>query len=297
MQNIQHERQSWLKLGALLSFLFLYGILNIFGQGGDVKLNYDNPSVVGFMYVAQVIGVVLLFIVPSVLFSIFWTDSKIHYIGITKKPHPSTLLIAGFAMLMAMPTINWLSDLNQHMQLPQAFNEMETWMKKSESKAAELTEVFTKGTSISKLILNLFVMALMAALSEEIFFRGILQKVLIECTRNKNVAIWMGAALFSAFHMQFYGFIPRMLMGAYLGYLFLWSGSLWPGMVAHFLNNGIAVLLIWLSNRGLISVNADKIGIESNQFIYVITSVIFVTVSLFVIYSIENKKQNSISTS
>jgi membrane protease YdiL (CAAX protease family) len=130
----------------------------------------------------------------------------------------------------------------------------------------------------------------MAAFSEELFFRGILQKVLNECVSNKHIGVWIGAALFSAFHMQFYGFLPRMLMGAYLGYLFLWSGSLWPGILAHFINNGMAVLLMWMSNRGDIKVDADKVGIQENEWVFVLISFVMVSLSLYLVYNNEKKK-------
>ncbi len=294
MQNIEQERHSWLKLGILLSFLIGYGVLNIVGGDGDINMNLNDSNVINLLKFLQVISVIIIFILPSVLFSVFWTKSRIHYLGITQKPALTTLLIAGVGMLLAMPMINWLSEMNQHMKLPDALSGMEMWMKHSEEKAGQLTEAFTNGTTIGVLITNLFVIAFMAAVSEEIFFRGILQKVLIECTRNKHIGVWIGAALFSAFHMQFFGFFPRMLMGAYLGYLFLWSGSLWPGMIAHFLNNGMAVYLSWLVNRGEISADADKIGIEQNQWIYVATSSIMVAISLFLVYRIEKKRRDII---
>jgi membrane protease YdiL (CAAX protease family) len=177
------------------------------------------------------------------------------------------------------------------MQLPEAFSGIETWMKDSEAKAEVLTKGFTKGTSAGALILNLFVIAFMAALSEEIFFRGLFQKVAIECFKNKHVGVWFGAIIFSAFHMQFYGFVPRMLMGAYLGYLFLWSGSLWLGILAHFLNNGMAVFLIWLMNRGVISADADKVGIQQGELIYVAISTILVIGSLVLVYRMEQKRK------
>ncbi len=293
MQIIEQERHSWLKLSFILLFLFLYGLITVFAGDGETNMNFDNPNTVAFMYVAQVFGVLLIFVLPAILFSVFWTKSGIHYLGVTTKPAVTVLFIAAIGMLFALPMINWLADLNEHMKLPEAFSAMETWMKRGEEKAAELTTVFTKGTSIGKLVLNLFVIAFMAALSEELFFRGILQKVLIECFKNKHVGIWIAAALFSAFHMQFYGFFPRMFMGAYLGYLFLWSGSLWPGMIAHFMNNGMAVFLMWLSNRGVISADADKMGAVGNQWVLVITSAILVAASLYFIYRVGNKKKIS----
>lgn len=291
MQNPEQERHSWLKLSALLGILLFIAILTIFGGDADAEMNYDNHNLITVLKLLQAVFVVFIFILPAVLIAMFWTKSKIHYLGLTRRPSALTMILAGMGILLAMPLINWLAEMNQHMHLPEAFSGIETWMKSSEAKAAELTEAFTKGTSIGDLLLNLFVIAFMAALSEEIFFRGVLQKISIECFRNRHIGVWFGAIIFSAFHMQFFGFVPRMLMGVYLGYLFLWSGSLWPGILAHFLNNGMAVFLVWLSNRGVISVDIDKVGIHESELIYVGVSVVFVLVSLLLVYRTEKNNQ------
>ncbi|MCC6837877.1 MAG: CPBP family intramembrane metalloprotease [Bacteroidia bacterium] len=292
MEPVEKERQSWLKLSLIFLYILAYGFLNVIGGDGELGFNMDNDSVITMLKVMQAVSVILVFILPALLFAAFWTKPRIHYLGITKKPLFSTIILAAVGMVMAMPMINWLSELNQQMSLPEMFSGVEAWMKNSEAKAMELTDAFTRGTSVGSLLLNLFVVAFMAAVSEELFFRGMLQKVLIECFKNKHVAVWIGAALFSAFHMQFYGFVPRMLMGAYLGYLFLWSGSLYPSIVAHFVNNGMAVLLVWLANRGTIFVDADKVGMEQGEFIYVIVSIVMVVSSLFLVYRLEQKKRN-----
>jgi len=291
MQNIEPERQSWLKLSFLLVYIFALGLLTVLGGDDDIVMNLDNPNTIATLKIIQGLSVLVVFVFPAILFAVFWTKPRIHYLGVTTRPAITTLMIAGIGMLLAMPMINWLSDANQHLKLPEALSGIETWMQQSEEKAKILTEAFTKGTSVGVLILNLIVIALMAALSEELFFRGVLQKVLIDCTRNKHIGVWIGAILFSAFHMQFFGFLPRMLMGAYLGYLFLWSGSLWPGIVAHFINNGMAVVLIWLANRGAIPDNADKVGIEEGEWLYVATSFATVAISLFLVYRIEKKRK------
>ena len=293
MQNIEQERHSWIKLAVICAWLFLYGAATIIGSRTDTEINVNNSDMVGLLYAGQLIGVVFLFIVPAVVFAGVWTKKRIHYLGITTKSSFKTLVLGSLGILFALPLINWIANINGQMHLPEALSGVEEWMKNSEAKAMELTELFTKGSSVSSLILNLFVVAFMAALSEELFFRGMIQKVLIECFKNKHIAVWTGAILFSAFHMQFFGFFPRMLMGAYLGYLFLWSGSLWPGIIAHFVNNGMAVFLIWLSNRGAISADVDKIGTFENEIMYVITSAVVVIISLILVYKINKKKMTS----
>jgi len=104
------------------------------------------------------------------------------------------------------------------------------------------------------LIYNLLLMALLPALSEETLFRGTLQQMMYKGTSSistsnnspntkQHVAVWVSAILFSAIHFQFYGFVPRMLLGVLFGYLLLWSGSLWLPILAHFTNNAMAVIL------------------------------------------------------
>ena len=290
MQTSGQERQSWLKLTLLLLFMGLYGVMNVAGSDTDINLNLDDPAMLATLKILQAVSVIILFILPAVLIAVLWTKPKFPYLGLNKKPLGTTMILAGAGILFAMPVINWLSQLNQQMTLPEAFGGIEQWMKSSEEKAGVLTEAFTRGTSISDLLLNLFVIAFMAALSEEIFFRGLFQKVAIECFKNKHAGVWFAAIIFSAFHMQFYGFVPRMLMGAYLGYLFLWSGSLWPGILAHFLNNGMAVYLMWLVNRGQISADVDKIGMDDAQLIYVAVSAMLVIGSMVLVYRKEQRR-------
>ena len=290
MQNNEKESQSGLKLSVILLFIFALGLLSVIDDKSNLEMNLDNPKTILILKLLQAFSVLVVFILPALLFAIYWTKPKIDYLGISSKPKSSTLIIATTGMMMALPMINWLADINQHMEFPQLLSGIETWMKQSEAKATLLTDALTKGSTIDVLLLNLIVIALLAAFSEELFFRGVLQKVLNENSRNKHVGVWVGAILFSAFHMQFYGFLPRMLMGAYLGYLFLWTGSLWPGILAHFMNNGMAVFLIWLSNRGVIDVDADKVGIQENEWVFVLISLAMVTMSLFLIYKKEKNR-------
>ncbi|CAN5445116.1 hypothetical protein BH10BAC1_BH10BAC1_07040 [soil metagenome] len=294
MQNTEQERHSWIKLFVILFILFSLGYLSYIASKLNISINLDNDKAIFISKLEQAFSVIIIFILPTLMFALFWTKTKIHYLGLTKKVSTKTIVLSALFILFAIPLINWIGSLNEQMALPQAFSGMEAWMQKSEVSAKNITDAYMQGTSFGVLITNLIVVALLAALSEELFFRGMLQKVLIECCKNKHVGIWIGAILFSAFHMQFYGFFPRMLMGASLGYLFLWSGSLWPGIITHFVNNGMAVLLVWLSNRGVISPEIDKIGSDDSQTILVLLSSALVATSLVLIYRIEKKRKNSL---
>jgi hypothetical protein len=131
---------------------------------------------------------------------------------------------------------------------------------------------------------NLIIVALLAAVGEELLFRGAMQNIIIEWTKNKHTAVWITAILFSAMHAQFYGFLPRMLLGVVLGYLYIWSGSLWLSMLFHFLNNGLAVLFSYLIGKGTISETAETVGAGDTPVYFVLLSLVVSAGLMFVIY-------------
>jgi membrane protease YdiL (CAAX protease family) len=290
MQNIEKERHSWVKLTIIMLFLSGLGAMSA-SSGGDVNINLDDQHFIFTLKLLQAASVIFLFILPAILFAVLFTRTRIRYLGILNIPGWKTLAISGLGMVLALPLINGLAEMNQHLHLPSSLHHMEEWMIKSEAQLKNLTEAFMKGTSVDTLFINLFVVAFLAALSEEIFFRGVVQKVLIECFNNKHVGVWVGAILFSSFHLQFFGFFPRMLMGAYLGYLFVWSGSLWPGIFAHFLNNALATYGAWLMERGSLSKDIDTFGSDQQEWMYVMVSAVLVIISLVLVFRIEKKKQ------
>lgn len=261
---IKYLAPRW-KVTILLTYLFLLAGLMSAGGGDTVGFDLSNSATILVLKIAQALSVILLFILPALAFSLFFTKEKIGYTQLNVKPQLLFLLFATGVFITAMPAISWMEQVNQKMSLPAFMSGVEAWMKASEGVLQKVTEAFLADISVGGLILNLVVIAFMAALSEELFFRGVLQKSLIEATGNIHAAVWITGILFSAFHMQFYGFIPRMFMGVALGYLFVWSGSLWVSIFAHFINNGVAVVLAWLVNRGTISESFAAITTPSNS--------------------------------
>ena len=141
-------------------------------------------------------------------------------------------------------------------------------MRQMEESAKALTERFLNTSSIGMMFVNLFVMAALPAVCEEMMFRGWLQRRLSRSV-NIHVAVWVSAFVFSAIHFQFYGFIPRMLIGAALGYLYFYTGSLWAPIIAHFTNNAAAVITAFLAHNGYTSINFDLIGTGDTWYLSV----------------------------
>ncbi len=225
--------------------------------------NYLNNMVV--MKWLQLIQTAFTFVLPAFLLAHF-VGQGVSYLKFT--PIRSSLMWLGVILLMplALPAVNWLKSLNDMVVLPHFMSGVELWMQQMEHQSELLTEKFLSVSSYSALALNLLVMAAIPALGEELFFRGILQTVLGE-KLNRHLAVWITAFIFSAIHLQFYGFLPRFCLGAALGYLFLFSGSIWASIVAHFVNNALAVLLFFLTFNGYLTFDMDALGTQNTWWL------------------------------
>lgn len=167
------------------------------------------------------------------------------------------LIATGISFQVALsPIIEW----NMEFQFPDFMKSFGEWAREREDALMELTNVLTDFQSTPDFLLAFVVIALLPGIGEELVFRGLIQNELKRGTGNPHVAIWMAAFLFSAIHMQFFGFVPRLLLGALFGYLYHWSGNLLVPMFAHFFHNGFALLMMFLYKRGV-----TELDMESNE--------------------------------
>ena len=259
----------------LLSTVVVTGLYGIpMYQLENMLQDVKNPLTLQVLKVIQTGSTIGTFIVPAwVLAYLFHGDPK-EYLQLRKLAPATSLLWVGLGMLTAVPLINLLGDLNSKMHLPSFLAPVEQWMRDSEDKAAVLTKAFLDMPDPGALLFNLFMIALLPAIGEEWLFRGVVQRLFSEWSGKKQVGIWAAALLFSAMHLQFYGFVPRLLLGALLGYLLLWSGSIWLPMLAHFLNNAAAVIAAYLYQHQLISANPDTLGLGPEQFMVLLASIV-----------------------
>ena len=212
------------------------------------------------------------------------------YLKLNVTPHLLTVVLASMTIIMILPFISWLVEINELLQLPEFMAGIEQWMKNSEEQAMKLTEAFLNDTTIEGLIINLFMIAFLAAVGEELLFRGVMLRLFKEWTGNSHLAVWISAILFSALHLQFFGFLPRMILGVVLGYLFIWSKSLWVPIIAHFVNNAAAVIVAYLYYKGDIKTDIESFGRTDNN-ILIIGSVIITLVLLISIYHYEKANE------
>jgi membrane protease YdiL (CAAX protease family) len=163
---------------------------------------------------------------------------------------------------------------NQSLQLPESLSGLEKSLQSMEESGLKMTEIMLAGNGFGSLLINLLLMAVIPAIGEEFLFRGVIQKHLIEWTRKPHLAIIISAIIFSAVHFQFYGFIPRVILGMIFGYLVFYSGSLWPAIFAHFFNNAMAVMAYKYAGDSLGQSEIDTFGTTSSDFYFILIGLV-----------------------
>ncbi len=212
---------------------------------------FPDRTSVGSLKVLQLLQSLCTFLLPPLLMAFLWSKQPMCWLHIDHGMRWQVALLAVVLVLVGSPCINLLSYCNQQMVLPSFMAPLEVWMRQQEEAAAQLTERFLQVDSIWGLLGNVCLMALIPAVGEELTFRGVVQGLLtrVESKVSARVAIWVSAIIFSAVHCQFYGFVPRMLLGALFGYMLYWSGSLWLPILMHFTNNALAVVMYYAGDK------------------------------------------------
>ncbi|MFT4735358.1 MAG: membrane protease YdiL (CAAX protease family) [Algoriphagus sp.] len=174
-------------------------------------------------------------------------------------PKPFIFVSVFLIQLCFMPLNGWFQEINESMKFPESMAGLEAFFRGMEDSMAQLTEYLTNFDSLPKMLTGLVVIAVIAGIGEELIFRGLIQRKLYKGFGNPHVAIWVAALIFSAIHMQFYGFLPRIMLGALFGYFYLWTGNIWVPIAAHIFNNGFAVVIFYLSHTGVISTDLEEL--------------------------------------
>jgi len=246
-----------LALGVAISIpIFGSGILESLASFSD----YSDQNIVAALKYFQIVNQVGVFIAPAIIFVILTDDDFSGYLNLNGGNRWLSIMFGFILLVISMPFINWLVQINNNVHLPAYLSRIESWMRNSEDTAQKLTDAFLATKTLRGLSVNMVMVGILAAVGEELIFRGILVRLFREWTGNIHLAVMIPALLFSALHLQFYGFFGRLVLGIVLGYLFVWSGSLWVPITVHFLNNAMAVVVSFLDQRGLISTNLDSFG-------------------------------------
>lgn len=261
------SKQTYTPIG-ILSICFAFFIVgNIIGSlvmlglaaanGMDFRqilssINENSPiGTRNFMRATLFLNHLFSFILPAIATAVFvYKKLWVNYLRLDKKPLFQSILLGAIWFVVSIPFVQTVYQLNQKLKLPQ-------WMLNLESDTSHLLEGIIAQNNLYEIVINVCLIGVIPAIGEEMVFRGIVQQQIGRLLKNEHVVVWISAAIFSAIHMQFQGFFARMLLGALLGYLFVWTRNLWVSMTLHLLNNSLQVIGIYV--MGIKPSEMDKI--------------------------------------
>ncbi len=251
----RESRQVWMQglvlllsgIVGMITFILLGFVAIAILYGPDLLFNMDwakpgpraNVGAIKIILTAQQLG---LFLIPALVLSRWERTPISNYYG-ALKPRIKLLLITLIFMMVAMPFFSGLNIWNQEIQLPNFMQSLEKWMQQKEQEAMATTELILTMKTWGAFLGSLVVVGIIPAICEEFLFRGALQKIIGKILSNPHAQVWIAATIFSVIHFQFYGFFPRLFLGAVFGYLYQWSGNIWYAVFAHFINNAFAVCM------------------------------------------------------
>ena len=270
-------------LGVVFTTIF-YGI-NISSLYG-----YSDPNTIAGLKFFQLLSGVGLFLVPPIAYSFIISKYPLKQLELKQFSTPINYGLLFLLMVVVSPFMSWLIEWNANMVLPDFLKAIELWMKESEATAAELTKAFLTFDGLGSLFYVLLIVAIVPAIGEELLFRGVLQKIVIQWTKNVHWGIWITAILFSALHMQFYGFLPRMLLGVIFGYLLVWSKSLWLPILGHFINNGSVVILSYFYPEMMKDTEVAVFSDDEYKVVYYLLSGIISGAIFYMIKRVNNER-------
>jgi hypothetical protein len=237
-------------------------------------ISFSNPLDVGLLKLSQLILSISVIVLPPIVLAYLISSTPFNFLYLYKRTaNWGDIIFVILFMIIIIPFINLLGDINHRLVLPKVFSGLEMWMKTSEDQATIITQKFLNVRNIPGLFFNIILIAIIPAIGEELYFRGAIQRV-IQQWKGIKVSIWITAIIFSTIHFQFYGFLPRMLMGAFFGYLLFWSKNLWLPIIAHFTNNVIAVIFYYFKFNGVKLPDIDSIGTGNTIWIGLVSGAI-----------------------
>lgn len=267
MQTYLKTRPVWIQLLLFMGMAFgVFLVVSMIGvfilskmTGIDVLAIRDveswdasNPNIIIYIRGLLLIQFVALFVLPTLLFGYFSDPRPADYLGLKAPVKAGYWVLGVAALILAIPFVDLMGVLNQKL----AFGQAQNYFRTMEEQATKQIQFMLSRHTPFELVMNLIFIALFAGVGEELFFRGVLQRLFIRATQNPWMGIVITAAVFSAFHFQFFGFIPRFLLGILLGAIYWYSGSLLTAMLAHFFYDGFMIVLVYFNPKMIENVDA-----------------------------------------
>lgn len=184
-----------------------------------------------------------MFILAAIGTAYFCYKSKwLKMLQISTVPTARALVLGVILLIFVVPSVEFTAFINKMIPLP-------SWAKGMEEQTSAILDLILTVDAGWKIWLNLFIIAIMPAIGEELIFRGLVQRQIERLVKHEHLSVWIAGAIFSAIHFQFEGFLPRMLLGAMLGYLYIWTRNLWVPIFVHFINNALQLAAIYMLDK------------------------------------------------
>ncbi len=278
----------------VLSLLFIYLfaiILAIPFWGKDVlsllsgtEQDFSNPETISLLKYIQTTSQFALFIFPPILFAYLVHRRVFDYLKLNIRFTLPQLVLSVLLIYTSLPFLSWLGSINQQVVLPEFLAGIENWMKATEESAAQQIIAFLNVKTLGAILFNIIMIAVIPGIGEELLFRGVLIRLFGRWFGNIHIAVIVSSILFSALHMQFYGFLPRFALGLILGYTFIWTSSLWIPIILHFLNNATILIVFYVNKTSdVVEPNIESFGTSENLSV-ILASSIFSFGLLYLIY-------------
>lgn len=228
----------------LLGFFSSNGVIELIESQGDLSSFSSHPFFLYALLVASSFGTFLL---PGYMLQKL--EPYFTYFPAEDKKAWLPYVVAIAIMFAFGPIMQLIGEANAQMVFSERWKAVEDWMRSQEDSMARLTERIVMVDRWELFLANILVMAVMPAIAEEYYFRGSLMHIIQRLVKNYHITIWLSAIIFSAIHVQFFGFFPRMILGIFFGYMFVWTQNIWIPIAAHFVNNAAVVVLAFVYAR------------------------------------------------
>ncbi|MBD5232268.1 MAG: CPBP family intramembrane metalloprotease [Bacteroidales bacterium] len=249
----------------LLACVFVL-MMVVAGSAGSLASHCFKVGSRDYFIAVSVLQNLIGFCGTAFVCAIFLSTRPLALLGLNRLGTSRALLGIVLAFAVGLPFLNQVVWWNSQMHLPAFLGSLESQMRSWEDAALTTTNVILGGKSVGALVVNVLVVGVFTGFSEELCFRGTMQRVIASGGIGGHAAVWITAVIFSLLHFQFFGFLPRVLLGAFFGYLFLMTGSIYIAATAHALNNSLYVVVHWLELRGYSTGNFEHWGVTTHGF-------------------------------
>jgi membrane protease YdiL (CAAX protease family) len=257
-----------------------YFLASIISYVLTIKSGLTTPTA----RIAVMMQDVFALVVPAIVTAVVITRRPAEFLAVKTAPQFKSIIIAILTLIAATPAMNLIIHWNESISLPESMSAFEQELKMLEESSRLSVQILQGENTVLNLIVSILIIGVAAGFSEELFFRGTLQNLIHTGGYKSHYAIWITAIVFSALHLQFYGFVPRILLGAYFGYVLIWTRSLWVPISVHAFNNIAYIVAQWVATaKGEPTSQFDEIGTGSSWF-FVPVSILLAVCGLTILY-------------